>query len=282
MNRCKNCVKFFKNLTVTGKLCFSCLFITVSLIIILIPKTVQVHYQTAKHISSISRSTCLLSFPHSGNHLVRFIGEFVTARPSYDCYSYVTGDTTLSDVMKTNFLDHVDDNRYPIFHKFHSTATDSSSYCSGFIDKCARLLFVHRNPIDSILDWCKFETGKELCDPTDFETYAKWYYDNIQFYINFLGPKDIIHYDDVVTAPNITKVLNTIKNITGNRIIAEKGKWLQNKHNYHKFRAELYQLYEKPSLRDHHKPSDELKEKYENVFKWVQYIQQDKAVNFIY
>ena len=124
----------------------------------------------------------LLSYPRSGNHLVRFFIELLSEIPTFGCDENIHDVPIYKNVFpKTipfnigNFA--VDE----IYRKFHT-----------FPDKYVKkLLFIVRNPREVLLrhlnykfqleGWCGYDS----------------YFESVDYYNNFNGEKHIFFYEDI-------------------------------------------------------------------------------------
>ena len=119
----------------------------------------------------------IASYPRSGNHLCRFIVEFITGKATQGCL----GNSKDGPICKNTFaecphvLAHVDDSRI-IAQKAHSWS-EIKSYSNEYAMNFAGMVHVGRNPIASVIghtltepasdDWAEFLCGIQT-------QYDKW------------------------------------------------------------------------------------------------------------
>lgn len=139
-------------------------------------------------------STILLSFPRSGNHLVRFILEFLTLRRTRGCI----GNYEDVAICKNKFEDEtvlaqVDTNAPFIAYKHHGIPEIMSNIEQRLIHKPERLILVLRDWRECILK--DHTVGENICGPINS------YLENIKYYDEFSGEKILIYYEDLITKP---------------------------------------------------------------------------------
>lgn len=126
----------------------------------------------------------LLSYPRSGNHLVRFFIELLSEKPTSGCLASKTD----IELYKNKYDEHVPFNIVNktdfIFYKEH-TITDLNK----FIGTPSFLLFIVRNPREVLLRHSNNQIKKEMFDV---------YFDLIDYYENFQGPKHVLYYEDLI------------------------------------------------------------------------------------
>lgn len=136
----------------------------------------------------------LFSFPRSGNHLCRFIAEYLTGRVSAGCSDNPQDIPICANRFpgESNPLDFVDISKTPIIQKVHRVReihADSAKMAASF-----GLIFVHRDPAEAIINHATGEAWK-------FPELLDWMRENIRFFNNFNGPKVSIRYEELITDP---------------------------------------------------------------------------------
>ena len=138
----------------------------------------------------------LLSYPRSGNHLVRFFIELLSEIPTYGC----KGNKKDIEIYKNVFPEKVpfnisDFDKKDCYIKYHGPL--SKDICSN------KLIFIVRNPKEVLLRHNNFKLNiKGKLD--SYETYFK----NIDYYNNHKGKKILLYYEDIIT--NKQKFINTL------------------------------------------------------------------------
>ena len=127
----------------------------------------------------------LLSYPRSGNHLVRFFIELLSETPTFGCES----NKRDLKIYKNNFPEKIPFNisnfdKEDCFFKFHHILP-SAKFAA--LDK---LILIVKNPREVFLRHSNFNLS--------FTNYNK-YFDCIDFYNKFKGKKLLLFYEDIVT-----------------------------------------------------------------------------------
>jgi len=128
--------------------------------------------------------TWILSYPRSGNHLIRTYIEYMTKHPTLgrninDDPPIFQRNERLNNFLKIS-------NKNPIAIKAHYAKKNISPY----LHPKDSLIFILRSPIE-----CCISHGNQ---PDYKEEYIK----NINFFINFKGPKLLLYYEDIVDKTN--------------------------------------------------------------------------------
>ena len=136
-----------------------------------------------------SSNTWILSYPRSGNHLVRYFVEIMTKRVTLGCIGNEKHDTPICCRPGIEYLDIVL-KECPVARKSHSASE---------IKNASNVLFILRNPIDTLVSHhFKDDSSQVLTKNTakkgivDFEK-------NLNFYDAFRGKKAIVKYEDLVS-----------------------------------------------------------------------------------
>lgn len=136
----------------------------------------------------------LLSYPRSGNHLVRFFIELLSEMPTYGCI----GSNKDIEIYKNNFSENIPFNitnfdKKDCYIKYHNPPSENIH--------TNNLILIIRNPKEVLLRHNKYKLNV-----SDFEIYFK----NIDFYNNHKGKKLLLYYEDIIT--NKTDFINTLYN----------------------------------------------------------------------
>jgi len=127
----------------------------------------------------------LLSYPRSGNHLVRYIIEFLTGQATLGCFSNRVQDSPIFKRYSVRLLGHVKEDA-PVAKKSHF-AYELKDH------KCDKLIFILRDPVEAILS--HRETRNR--DAEYLAIVNEWFLGNFKYYEDFEGPKAIVSYEDL-------------------------------------------------------------------------------------
>ena len=156
----------------------------------------------------------LLSYPRSGNHLVRFFIELLIEMPTFGCIGNQDIDKS---IYETDFVIDIPfninkNNYYDIskcFTKFHFM----DNY-ENIIKTNDLLIFIIRNPREVLLrhEYFKYK-----------ESSFNKYFNNVDYYLNFKGNKILFYYEDIITDKKefILKLIDFLKpwyNITETKV----------------------------------------------------------------
>jgi len=142
----------------------------------------------------------LLSYPRSGNHLVRFFIELLSEKPTFG------GARNKKDIPihKNIFSESIPFNiskdyiKSECYHKIHSLRELQMYYKNTKFDK---LILIVRNPREVLLRNTNFIINEE--------DYNK-YFESIDYYLNYTEPKKIFYYENILS--NKTKFINDLYN----------------------------------------------------------------------
>lgn len=149
----------------------------------------------------------LLSYPRSGNHLVRFFIELLSEIPTYGC-----GENENDiEIYKNVFPEKVPFNisgfdKKDCYIKYHEPPSQSN-----------KLILIIRNPNEVLLRHNNYELIWDC-----YETYFK----NIDYYNNHNGKKLLLYYEDIIT--NKHKFINTLYDFLDVNKIEKKNYALSN------------------------------------------------------
>jgi hypothetical protein len=155
---------------------------------------------------------CLLSYSQSGNHLLRFIIEYLTARPTVGC----RGNLIDLPIHTNSFppphrpLAHVDPLAPPAAHKFHYALPALSEMGCALAEgapQCRRLVLLVRDFAACIPRF--FEGMKEFAEKEGLEEeeersagtiveQAALYLGNLRAFAGFRGPRLLVRYEALV------------------------------------------------------------------------------------
>lgn len=157
--------------------------------------------------------TGLLSYPRSGNHLLRYLIEWMTATPTAGCLG-LADSTDVPLCKSSQGLEHVDPNKPAKCIKAH---TSDGLKCESLEGKSvSKLIFLIRNPLEVIsrsvlydLRISLFVCGNQanpdhmICPfhVNEVKIALKQYLDLVQYYSDFAGSKLLVRYEDLIN-PN--------------------------------------------------------------------------------
>ena len=127
----------------------------------------------------------LLSYPRSGNHLVRFFIELLSEKPTFGCI----GNSNDIEIYKNKFTEDIpfnisnSNNTENCYHKRHGHDYDIDSI------KINNLIFIIRNPREVLLRHSNFTLNN------NYDIYFK----DIDLYNNHKGKKLLLYYEDILT-----------------------------------------------------------------------------------
>ena len=138
----------------------------------------------------------LLSYPRSGNHLVRFFIELLSETPTYGC----DGNNKDIEIYKNVFPEKVpfnisDFDKKECYTKYHKAPSQNSSL--------NKLIIIIRNPQEVLLR----HNNNTLNITNKWDSYDT-YFNNIDFFNNHKGKKLLLYYEDIIT--NKTNFINTL------------------------------------------------------------------------
>jgi hypothetical protein len=133
----------------------------------------------------------ILSYPRSGNHLVRFFIEFLSEEPTFG----VDGNNDDIEIYKNQFITNIpfnikNYNKEKCYKKYHNFDYN--------ITKSSELIFIIRDPFEVLSH--KANTHIDL----------KEYFNNIDIYKKFQKKKIIFFYENIIN--NKSKFVNDLYN----------------------------------------------------------------------
>lgn len=156
----------------------------------------------------------ILSFPRSGNHFVRYIIEFLTGKATIGAAGFTTisgQDTPICLRSGPEFLKHVD---------IHDRISTKTHFVHSLPENVSGLVLLIRHPIESIISHRfhnismtsgfsqKFSKGIVQTLEKD----SLNFFENLEYYNNFNGPKTIVLYEDLI-GDNYQKCINSLSEI---------------------------------------------------------------------
>jgi len=147
--------------------------------------------------------TILLSFPRSGNHLIRFIIEFLTLKPTSGCKS----NNKDKPIYTNNFKDKT------VLANVNKTADFICYKChfvkhikEDFINTTHNLILIIRDPKECINRHRSLDPKNKIKKQKNL--HSKLYLENIEYYHNFKNKKLLIYYEDIIQHPK--KIINQL------------------------------------------------------------------------
>jgi hypothetical protein len=137
-------------------------------------------------------SKILLSFPRSGNHLVRFFIELLSEQPTHGCIE----NKNDIPIFQNEFTEHIPFNidsmqldKYDttqLYTKYHTPPPNNSTPITD-------LIFIVRNPKEVLLRHC----NNRLNVGGNYGFLP--YFQSIDYYTHFTGHKICFFYEDIIT-----------------------------------------------------------------------------------
>lgn len=127
----------------------------------------------------------LMSYPRSGNHLVRFFIELLSEQPTFGC---MTNKEDIS-IYKNSFAEEIPFNisvynKSQCYYKFHNIPKYSTD----------KLIFIIRNPREVLIR----QNGSVQVKLSGFANYNT-YFDTLDYYLNSKCDKLLLFYEDIIT-----------------------------------------------------------------------------------
>ena len=133
----------------------------------------------------------LLSYPRSGNHLVRFFIELLSEIPTYGCKDNKKDIEIYKNVFPEDVPFNISDfNKMDCYFKYHNPPKNLH---------VNKLIFIIRNPNEVLLRHNNYKLNKDSYE---------YYFKNIDYYNNHKGKKLLLYYEDIIT--NKTNFINTL------------------------------------------------------------------------
>ena len=134
----------------------------------------------------------LLSYPRSGNHLVRFFIELISEIPTYGCKDSETDIEIYKNVFSEKIPFNISDfDKKDCYIKYHSPPSQNI--------RTNKLLLIIRNPKEVLLRHNNYNLNYD-----SYETY----FEIIDYYNNHTGKKLLLYYEDITT--NKENFINTL------------------------------------------------------------------------
>lgn len=143
----------------------------------------------------------ILSYPRSGNHFVRYIIEFLSGRATVGCTNSVVvspfEDSPICCRQGPKLLNHVTlDN--PIACKFHFANPPTTAKFFVPIGDVEKLILILRYPTEALISHNRNLKNKKEAGEV-FGRQVEKFIENLNFYQNFVGPKETILYEDLLS-----------------------------------------------------------------------------------
>lgn len=133
----------------------------------------------------------LLSYPRSGNHLVRFFIELLSETPTFGCKRNNSDIEIYKNVFPEEVPFNISDfDKKDCYIKYHSPPKNKNF-------RQNKLILIIRNPKEVLLNhnYYQLNIKGDVPDGTSYETYFK----NIDYYNNHKGEKLLLYYEDIIT-----------------------------------------------------------------------------------
>lgn len=136
----------------------------------------------------------LLSYPRSGNHLVRFFIELITEHPTYGCKGNIKDveiNKNIFDIevpfnIKPNLDIDLETYNKNCYYKYHNV----NQIINDKINNIKKIIFIIRNPREVLL---RHNNDKIYIKGFD------QYFDVLDYFLNYKGEKKMFYYEDIIT-----------------------------------------------------------------------------------
>lgn len=131
----------------------------------------------------------LLSFPRSGNHLVRFFIELLSEQPTYGCINNKNDIPIYRNNYENNIPFNINIfNKSNCYYKYH--------YIPNY--KPTKLIFIIRNPNEVLLRHNNYNIlTNKINNKMTMKNYDN-YFDIIDYYLNCNCDKILFYYEDII------------------------------------------------------------------------------------
>lgn len=128
----------------------------------------------------------IMSYPRSGNHLVRFFIEILSETPTFGCRHSSTDVQICKNIFhkKIPFNISKNYNKKECFYKYHSPT---------FKVRPKKIIFIIRNPREAILRHNDFNFNSDSFNQ---------YFSSVDYYQKFEGKKKLFFYEDILKNKN--------------------------------------------------------------------------------
>jgi hypothetical protein len=138
----------------------------------------------------------LLSYPRSGNHLVRFFIELLYETPTYGCKENNNDREIYKNVFPEEVPFNISDiDKKDCYFKYHEPPPQNIH--------SNKLILIIRNPKEVLLRHNNYQLNINN-NWSSYETY----FENVDYYNNHKGEKLLLYYEDIIT--NKTNFINTL------------------------------------------------------------------------
>jgi len=158
----------------------------------------------------------ILSYPRSGNHLVRYMIEFMTKQATLGCRGNESIDTPIRDRSGVMYLRDVSNT--PIARKAHAAVEID-------VMNARSIILILRNPVDAVIshkipqtdyDHAHLQKHGITSTGTDAGDFRKWvhtFMKNLELYESFEGKKALIKYEELISDTAYKKPISLIADI---------------------------------------------------------------------
>ena len=158
----------------------------------------------------------ILSYPRSGNHLVRYMIEFMTKQATLGCRGNEHIDTPIRDRGGVRYL--YDVSNTPIARKAHSAVEIN-------VVNARSIILILRNPVDAVVSHKIPQTDYDHThlqkrgitntgiDTSDFRKWVNIFIKNLLLYEGFEGKKAVIKYEELMSDTAYKKPISLIADI---------------------------------------------------------------------
>lgn len=128
----------------------------------------------------------ILSYPRSGNHLVRFFIEILSETPTFGCQDSPLDVEIYKNVFQKNIAFDISKNynKEECFYKYHFPT---------FEERPKKIIFIARNPREAILRHTNFNFNSNSFNE---------FFSSVDYYQKFEGKKKLFFYEDILKNKN--------------------------------------------------------------------------------
>jgi hypothetical protein len=223
---------------------------------VLVNKSIEMFSLYGKYDFPEQIETTLLSYPRSGNHLTRFIIEYISGKPTEGCPENKDDKYICTNVFKNkHLLEHVNKRDKPIIIKAHSP---------GELRKHPKkLIVIIRDPFECI--------SKQTNYKIDNKNISQ-YLNMLKYYDTYKNEKMLINYKDLMKNPKkVAQNLFNFLNINTDKYLNEFNKnyetIINDSLNIEKVNGGAKSAYANVSKKDEHYHYNKLDEENKNMLK---------------
>ncbi len=137
-------------------------------------------------------SDYILSYPRSGNHLVRGLVEYLTKKPTNGCLTNPE-DTTIQSRLENVSTDFQGISGNPEWTKAHDPMEELKN-----VTHRSKLILIVRDPLEALPSHLKTTKDDMLSNLKPYSKHHDWYVNILNRFQIWTGPKLLLYYEDLV------------------------------------------------------------------------------------